>query len=215
MRLKVRLIRQDKNSNDCGLACVSMLLRYYNINKTITELKSEIKVYENVGTYEPELAKYLLEQKFEVEIITMNPHLFTKKLKKKSDKELIFYLDNLAKNTKNRDFKEVEIYFEKVLKLGGKLNIKVPTREDVYDEIKKGNPLLVSVTSNFLFSKKANFNFHYNIITGIDEKYVYVNDPLWDERGGKHKYLIDDFIYAIYASAYGDMGNASLMKVWK
>ena len=71
------------------------------------------------------------------------------------------------------------------------------------------------ITSNFLLFDKPIFNFHFNLITGIDETHIYVNDPLWDYRGGKHKYLINDFMYAIYASAYGDLDNASLMKIRK
>ena len=38
---------------------------------------------------------------------------------------------------------------------------------------------------------------------------------MWDNRGGKHKYEINDFMYAIYASAYGDIDNASIMKIRK
>lgn len=102
-------------------------------------MEDEIKVYEGMGTYLPQLGKYLIENGFEIEIITMNPYLFD----------------------------------------------------------------------------KAIFNFHFNIITGIDEKHIYVNDPMWDYRGGEQKYEINDFMYAIYASTYGDLDNASIMKIKK
>lgn len=65
--------------------------------------------------------------------------------------------------------------------------------------------------TNFLYGKDPIFNFHLNVITGIDENYIYVNDPLWDERGGKKKYKKKDFFYGLYASAYADLDNASLM----
>jgi hypothetical protein len=47
------------------------------------------------------------------------------------------------------------------------------------------------------------------------EKYIYVNYPMWDKRGGRHKHLHEDFICGIYASAYGDLDNASIIKIKK
>ena len=78
-----------------------------------------------------------------------------------------------------------------------------------------GRPLGALITSNFLLFDKASFNFHFNLITGIDNEFIYVNDPMWDYRGGKHKYPINDFMYAVYASAHGDLDNASIMKIKK
>jgi len=69
------------------------------------------------------------------------------------------------------------------------------------------------MTTNFIYSDKPVFNFHFNVVTGIDDNYVYVNDPLWDGRGGKNKYTITEFLYGLYASAYGDLDNASLIKI--
>jgi len=71
------------------------------------------------------------------------------------------------------------------------------------------------MTTNFIYGKEPKFNFHFNIITGIDDKYVYVNDPLPDSRGGKKKYTKKDFFYGLYASAYGDLDNVSLLLVRK
>ena len=76
-KLNVPIILQDKESVACGLSCLSMLLNYYGIKKSVSEIKKHIKVYDEIGTYVPQLGKYLIENGFEVEIITMNPHLFT------------------------------------------------------------------------------------------------------------------------------------------
>ncbi len=80
MKLNVSVIRQKENSVDCGLACLAMLMKYYGINKSIADMKNEIKVYAGMGTYAPQLGKYLIDNNFEVEIVTMNPLLFTKKM---------------------------------------------------------------------------------------------------------------------------------------
>lgn len=215
MKLNVPIIRQEKNSIDCGLACLAMLMKYYDIDKSIDEMKKDIKVYEGMGTYAPQLGKYLIKNGFDIEIITMNPYLFTKKFNNHSPEDLIKYFENLYEKTKKDNFKEPLRFFNEFIKAGGKLTLKVPTIEDIREEISNDRPLGALITSNFLLFDKANFNFHFNIITGIDEKYIYVNDPMWDYRGGKQKYEIDDFIYAVYASAYGDLDNASIMKIKK
>lgn len=64
MKLDVPIIRQEKDSVDCGLACLSMLMKYSGIEKSLSELKKEIKVYEGMGTYAPQLGKYLVENGF-------------------------------------------------------------------------------------------------------------------------------------------------------
>ncbi len=215
MKLNIPVIRQDKNSVDCGLACLSMLLNYYHINKNIKEIKKEIRVYKGLGSYAPQLGIYLINNNFEVEIVTMNPFLFVKKLENKPQNFLLRYLEKLYKNTKRDKLKTPLSFFIEFMKLGGKLTVRVPTIKDIKEEIKNKRPLCALITSNFLLADKPDFNFHFNLITGVDEQYIYVNDSLWDYRGGKHKYKIDDFMYALHASAYGDPDNASIIKIKK
>ncbi|VVB79842.1 Peptidase_C39 like family protein [uncultured archaeon] len=215
MKLNVSLIKQNKSSVDCGLAGISMLLKYYGINRTIQELKREIKVYPGLGTYAPQLGTYLLKRGFEVEIVTMNPYLFCNKLKRKSQKELYNFLSEKYKQSKKPKYKKPLKFFKEFIEAGGSIKVKIPDVKDIKEEISKGRPLCALITSNFLLGETPVFNFHFNVVTGIDKKYIYVNDPLWDYRGGKHKHLINDFLYAIYASAYGDLDNASLIKIKK
>ncbi|MBI2667355.1 C39 family peptidase [Candidatus Woesearchaeota archaeon] len=190
MKLEIPVVRQGKDSFDCGLACLSMLFRYYGFNKSISDMKNDIKVYGPMGTYAPQLGKYLIENGFEVELITINPYLFTKKINKKSSKELIDYFEDLSKNNKKNKFRKPLKFFKEFLKVGGKLSIRVPTINDIKEEISERRPLGALITSNFLLFDKASFNFHFNLITGIDDKFIYVNDPMWDYRGGKHEYPI-------------------------
>ena len=53
MKLDVPLVLQDKNSLDCGLAGVSMLLAYYGITKSVEDIRQDISIYEGVGTFTP------------------------------------------------------------------------------------------------------------------------------------------------------------------
>lgn len=188
-----------------------MILKYYNIPINLEDIKKEIPVHVGVGTYMPQLGSYLISKGFDVEIITLNPHLFTNKFKSKTKEELIEYFESLVKQKPNSE--KVLNYFINFLKEGGKLTVKIPSIEDIKDELSEKRPVCALVTSTFLLHDKANFNFHFNIITGLDTESIYVNDPTWDERGGEQKYTISEFFFALHASAHGDLDNGSFMKI--
>ncbi|HIH25415.1 hypothetical protein J4476_06320 [Candidatus Woesearchaeota archaeon] len=215
MKIELPLVRQDENSVDCGLACVSMLLKKYDIEKAVNDLKKEIQVFDNMGTYAPQIGTYLIKNGFDIEIVTINPYLFTYKFKEKSQQELLFYLKECLEKTTKENFKDPLKFFIEFIESGGIISVRVPTVNDIKEEISQGRVVGALVTSNFLLYDKPMFNFHFNMITGIDDEFIYVNDPMWDYRGGSQKYLISDFLYAIYASAYGDLDNASIMKIKK
>lgn len=118
-------------------------------------------------------------------------------------------------NLKIERFRAPLDFFIRFIKKGGILSIRVPTKIDISKEIFEGRPVCALITSNFLIHDKAGFNFHFNLVTGIDENFIYANDPLLDNRGGQHKYLIDDFFFALHSSAHGDLDNASIMLLKK
>ncbi len=216
MKLKVPLFRQKKDTNDCGIVGIQMILHYYGDNISYEELKSNLKT-DNIGTYMPQLGVYLLKKGYEVEIVTLNPKLFTLSDKGK-EKDLEFILERfemLKNNSKSEQDKKTIDYFVEYLKVGGKIKIKMPSKEDIDEEIKQNRPVCALLTTNFLYGEKPVFNFHFNVITGLENDKIYANDPLWDERGGEKVYNIDEFFYGIYASAYGDLDNASLLKIKK
>lgn len=205
--MDVPLFRQPKKSADCGPVTLQMLLHYYGKKKSRKQITNEIKVFD-VGTYAQQLGMYLLKKGFQVTLITLNPRLFLRNDQKIKKKELLKRFENLAKNEK---LKRGADFFVKYIEKGGKIVPKIPELEDIEKEIQSGRPVIALMTTNFMKGKKPDFNFHYNLVTGIDEKYVYVNDPLWDHRGGKNKYTRTEFLYGLYASAYGEADNASLI----
>lgn len=208
------MIRQADGSVECGLAALSMLLGYHGIKASQEELKKGI-VLGATGTYSPQLASYLLKKGFDVEIITLNPGLFTNKDKSKSQKEILEHFQTMRAGADTDKKKKALDYFMEFMREGGKIKAKIPDRKDILKEIKSKRPVLALLTANFLSGAKADFDFHYNVITGIEGKYVYVNDPRWDERGGKKKHLLSDLLFGIYASAYGDLDNACLITARK
>ena len=93
--------------------------------------------------------------------------------------------------------------------------MQIPDEHDIREEVEAERPLIALLTSLFLTDKNPPvFNAHFNVITGIDEESVYVQDPLPDE-GGEHRYPIKDYLYGVYASAAADIDNASIIKIKK
>jgi len=213
MNLNVPLIRQPKNSKECGIAGLSMILQYYGFMDDFETLRRQIVVDKN-GTYIPQIGIFLMKKGFNVTIITLNPALFTLRDIGISAASMQKRFENFRR-TANKQNKKVLSYFIEFLKNGGIIKVKIPDAKDIEDEIVKNRPLGASLTTAFMSESSSRFNFHFNIITGIDDKYVYVNDPLWDAHGGKKCYLKDHFFFGLFASQYGDLDNGSLLVVEK
>jgi len=214
MKLNVPLIIQPKDSVYCGNTGVAMLLQYYGINKDLSKLTKEITT-DTTGTYAPQLGTYLLKKGFEVSIITHHPKLFTKKDVSLTQIQIMGRFRKKYELSTSPQDKKVLNYFIDFMKKGGKIIVRIPNIQDVEKEIRAHRPTGAVLTTNFIHGNKSKFNFHFNIITGFDNKYIYVNDPNWNETGGKKRYLYNDFLYGLYASTYGDLDNGCLLIVKK
>ncbi|MFH1431975.1 MAG: C39 family peptidase [archaeon] len=214
MMLDVALIRKPKDSVYCGIACLNMVLEYYGITISFDKLKDEIEA-DSVGTYAPQLGSYLIKKGFDVEIVFLHPALFTNMDRGKKPDEIMAHLNSMSDCLNSERNKKALFYFIDFLKMGGSIKVKIPDKEDILVEIKEKRPLMALMTSNFLVGPNPNFDFNFNVITGIDERYVYVNDPSWNEHGGKQKHNVADFLYGVYVSSYGDLDNGCLIKIKK
>lgn len=210
MILDVPLIRQPKDSVDCGITGVTMIMTYHGISRSFDDVKKSIMT-DHTGTYAPQLGTYLIKQGFDVDIVTMHPGLFTKKHLPKDSDDAKAHFQGLMSKASNEQDRKVLGHFIEFLSAGGKVRAKRPAKEDIVSEIGQGRPVGALLTTNFLSEEEPKFNFHFNLVTGIDGDLVYVNDPMWDERGGKKTYPIDDFFFGLYASSYGDLDNGCLI----
>jgi hypothetical protein len=209
MHIDVPLVRQPKDSLDCGIAGMAMILQYYGFKDDFLDIQNEIPKDE-IGTYAPQLGSFLIKKGFEVTIITMHPALFTLHDKDFSKDEFIERFENLMNKSDARN-KKVLMFFIQFIKDGGKILIKIPDEHDIKKEIAVERPVGALLTTNFMNANFPKFNFHFNLITGIDDEHIYANDPMWDERGGKKKYLKKDFFFGLYASSFGDLDNGCLI----
>lgn len=214
MKLDMPLETQKKGSLDCGIISLLMVFKYFGIKKSFKDIQKELKVDE-VGTYAPQMCTFMIKNGFSVELITQHPGIFTIKDRGKSQKEILRRMEILLRKEKKGQNKKVLRYFIEFLKSGGKIKVKIPGVDDIRDSLKEKSPLIGLLTTIFLTEKNPKFNFHFNVVTGIDKDYVYLNDPLPDQRGGKKKCSLNDFLFGLYAASYGDLDNGSLLKISK
>ena len=214
-KLDVPHIFQKKNSAECGLACVYMILKNFGVDIDIEQLRKEIKITDR-GTYAPQLANYLVEHGFNVKIIGFNPWLFSNfdfnmpkyLLKKRFRDELSF-----LKKKKRKDKEKITCieHYLKFLDNGGNIKIKIPKKEDIQKSINNGLPIISLMTSSFLFGD-IDFNFHFNVVTGYNKNYLFVNDPLQEYEGCKDKKIpIDQFLFGIHSSCFNCYDNGSII----
>ena len=215
--LPIPIVHQVEESNDCGPACLSMLLEYYKVSFDFEEMKKELGVYA-WGTVTPQLGTYLLKRSFEVEIITMHPSLFSLHSSFKNSKQLKEHLRSLKLSMKGEFDPTALDHFIEFIDAGGTVTPRIPLLSDIEEEVSQERPVFVPITHWFLHKTNMSprFSIHFNIVTGIDGKQVYVNDPDWGvDFGGRHAIQRDAFLYAMYASAKGGIDDACIMKVKK
>lgn len=212
MRLDVPLVLQTNGSVDCGLAGMAMVLQYFGKDDTLDDLKQDIPV-DKVGTYAPQLGSYLLGRGFDVEIVTMHPKLFTLADQAMTQHAILERMLSLLETARDEQNKKTLAFFIEFLERGGNIRVGIPGPEHVAEEIKAKRPVCALLTTNFLKGSRPGLNYHFVVITGIDDQSIWYNDPLPDERGGKQQTSIRAFFYGLAASVGGDLDNGSLIRV--
>ncbi len=198
MKLNVPLVLQRPGRGDCGPACIAMVMDYYGLDTSISKINSELNRDYKKGMNAPELGLYLVSNQFDVGIITFNADDFVK------GDELCGAERFLSIVRKSQSYlKKRADCFEDFVAMGGKVKLKVPTLDDIVSGINAGRPLIANMTSRFMFAKKdPGFNEHYCVVTGIDDNFVYVNDPFYKRRKCRHS----DFLFGLYAKTCCSIG---------
>jgi len=77
-----------------------------------------------------------------------------------------------------------------------------------------GHPVGTCATTHFKTETERTMNFHFLVVTGYDEDYVYVNDPKPPyTEDGTARYTHEAFTYAVHATVMGDLDNGSMFVV--
>jgi len=211
MKLDVPMIFQPENSVDCGIAGVTMLLNYHGINISFDDVKRQI-IIDDIGTYAPQIGSFIIHKGLHVKIITHHPALFTINDRGMGQEDIMRRFEQLKENSKKSQDIKVLNHFIQFMKDGGEIIIKIPDARDITTQIMSKRPVGALLTTFFLHHTEPKFNFHFNLVTGIDDKHVFVNDPI-ARLGGQKIYAINDFFFGLYASTYGDLDNGCLILV--
>jgi ABC-type bacteriocin/lantibiotic exporter with double-glycine peptidase domain len=201
MKLNVPLISQPKNSQDCGIASMAMILKYYTVPFEYDQIKKEIGVFKE-GTYAPQLSLFLLKHGFDVSIVTLHPALLNIGHSFKNKTSLLNHLKKMAKTLMGEWNQKAIQFFIRFVQAGGTIIPEVPSEKIIKKEITAGRPVVTCLTHWFLFESNylPKCTLHFNVITGSDKKYVQVNEH---------------YLYAIHASAQSSIDNACLMLIKK
>ncbi len=217
VKLAVPLVRQPDFSAECGPAVVAMVLKYFKVSFDYEKLKKDMGLFE-WGTVTPQLGLFLQKKGFKTEILTMHPGLFSLYSKFKTPGDLVTHFKKLKPKLKGEYDGIAVDYFIKYVQSGGKVRVKIPDEKDLHVQLKKGGLAIASITHWFLSKTDMppRLSIHFNVVTGMDDKFVYVNDPdFGNDFGGKRKFKIKDYLYAIYASTPGGVDDASILLINK
>lgn len=209
--LNIPLIKQTRDSAECGLACVQMVTAFFGTEISLEQLKKEIRLYD-VGTYAPQLGIFLLDHGYKVELTINNPFLFTVADRAASQDKILKNIQNIAEKNTEPERVDVLRYFIDFMKKGGKIRVAIPDRAYIQKNISSALPMIALGTTNFLTRDTPGYNFHFTVITGIDDEKITINDPGY-EYGGEKNILINDLLFALHASSYGDFDNGSLLTI--
>ena len=211
MKLDVPLIRQEKDTHVCVLASLSMILQYHGWDVSIADLERDEDAREaDLGA----VGTYLLKHGFDAEVVMFHPRLFTLRDRGMSEAALAEHFQARIGHDDNMQWDDdVLRSLIGFLGHGGAVTVEIPGEDHIREEIKAKRPLLVTTDTNFLYGEQAQYYLHANVITGIDDEYIYVNDPLWDERGGRRRHERKDYMFGIYMATHGNFNNGYLLKV--
>jgi hypothetical protein len=210
-KLDVPLYLQAPRSPDCGPTCAKMVLEYFDIKRDLPYLKKKL-AYGKMGTSAYDNASLLLDEGLKVTAVTAHPMLFPPDLAKgiKSTKDALKIIKAKAKSTPR--YTNVLGTFQKFLDKGGELKIDIPTEKHVRKAIDSKRPLIALVYGQALGSNEG--GFHFVVVTGYDEKNVFVNNP--NPKSGKQtKYPMNHFLYALHSSTTTDIDNGTLLVISK
>ncbi|MFH1064015.1 MAG: C39 family peptidase [Candidatus Woesearchaeota archaeon] len=212
--LDVPELRQPIYSPQCGPTCMAMVMQYHGVDTTRKEIVDNIHMLDT-GIYPQQVGTYMMKRGFDVEFVLCNPHIFTLRDNDRSIESLIKKFERRLSSDKYayKDAVSLMKYLD-FCYAGGIINVKIPDYSDLESEIIGGRPVIANVTTRFHKAKHPRFNHHYVVVTGVDGKNVYVNDPSWHKvRGGKQKYTIDEFLFAIHATTEYCMSSGGILKI--
>ena len=185
----------------CGPASLMMAMKYFDNNLRLskdleTDIWREGNMVEVYGTSRYGLAYSAAVRGFYARVT--------------SNTDRIDFVDRLIPPVENLNMQMIKIHFDerknRCKKLGVKERRHAITEKLIFDSLLSGHvPLMVT---NALFCESENLP-HWVVVTGLDERYVYFNNPL-DLSPRKRKLALSEFHKFI-----GYRGDQSIVEISK
>jgi len=183
-RLKIKLIKQPPESDDCLRCCALMVFRYYKDNITKKEVWQKLHVYKKYsglyGATFSDAARVALEIGYKATTLHYDWQWWNQdvvRASKHSKKELIDALKRLKlKKRKWAIRKKVEKTIDFV-RMGGKYKFKYPRLENIDLFLKKNIPVILSVRAEELYQDPKEDYPHAILIIGKQGNNYLLNDP--------------------------------------
>jgi hypothetical protein len=200
IHLKVPFYRQHYDFT-CGPASLMMALKYFDNNLRLTkdleiDIWREGNMVEVYGTSRYGIAYSAVVRGFYARVTSNN--------------DQIDFVDRLIPPIENLNMQVLKFHFDerrnRCRKLGVKERLCTITEELICDSLLSGYvPLMVT---NALFCESDNLP-HWVVVTGIDERFVYFNNPL-DTSPRKRKFVLSDLHKFI-----GFRGDQAIVEILK
>ncbi len=179
MKLEVPHFRQGKNA--CGPASLRMVLSYYGVDHSESEIIRGLGglVYEGKPELQGSLcvdnALYARRCGFEVSCYTYNMKVLPSKLKGKSTDELKPALEDLLMKDNNKNSRLLTTYLQ-MIDEGVDLQVRMPSFDTVRNFIDQKVPVILSINPRILYENKVHWRAgHFIVITGYEGTNFYFN----------------------------------------
>ena len=182
--LKISLVRQDPQSDDCLRACAQMVFAYFKEPITKEEIWKRLHVYKKHsglrGGYTWDLGRLAIRKGYDPLIMHYDWHWWTKNTvgaNSKGKKSLIAALKELKKQKLDWAQKKEVAKEVKYAKAGGKYKIILPSTETIDSYLSARIPVIINVRSEDLY-KNPNENYAHSIVVVGKEGINYIlRDP--------------------------------------
>jgi len=181
--LNVPLFKQKKNDMLCGFVCLQMVVNYYGKNLSYNDIVKLANIDSYVGTWFAQTACVALDLGFKTELITYNlSNIYDADISKFRGEKLIKRLRRQKRKIDKLYHPEIEYDIE-MIKKGGKLTLKIPTKEDLVNWLKKGIPPIISIKIGPAYGeapskkRRKTLDQHAIVIYGYDGKNFLIRDP--------------------------------------
>lgn len=183
--------KQEFNDYNCGPVSLLNIYEYFNVDKNINAIHTEINSNSNQITYLPQLALNLHMNNFKVEYLSSNPYRVSRSWSKfASDEVYKMYKKYVTKN-KNNQWSNSDKHLLNYLSKGGILKVKNNITSELIDNLLDQKRLiLVNIEQSWIYgSKLIPFTNKFDDIDGKTSGHFIV---IYKKKGSSY-YFMDPF----------------------